>query len=443
MFGTSTGGIIAIMLGRLRMSIKDCISTYSSLGGEVFGKKQPFYLLGQNKYDCTKLERIIRDVAKSNSRNPKNDPLMADTSVLNRSHQPREQRVQNRCIPCRVGVFAVQSDADMKVHMFRSYFNRTPPSANALDDLTISLHRQPRDIPIWKIARATSAAPSYFKSMKVDGLRLMDGGLLANNPSQLARNEVISMHRYHPSGSCKPPTGETSGNGADGIRFLVSLGTGKQANQHITRNLLSVVKFALKQMTNPEVVHKNLQDSLDPRMYYRFNVEEGLKKMNLDEWIVKGENNVTLSKMKDAVSDYFDDGVVRDRARALARELVEHRRARRIPGHEWFRNLTVSSGLPPSPIDDRYRSEDNGLPNGITNGIPSGDRRVSLPEPLHGAVELHTPVPESLTGRMTPELAPGSPIQNSTQSLPTSPTTRPYDSAMPLQGEWSGSSPQA
>lgn len=281
--------------------------------------------------------------------------------------------------------------------------------------------------------------------MNVDGLRLMDGGLLANNPSQLARNEVISMHRYHPSGSCKPPTGGSSENGTDGIRLLVSLGTGKQASQQISRGwtkLLRVVKFALGQMTDPEPVHIHLRDSLDPGMYYRFNVEEGLRKMNLDEWIVKGENNVTLSKMKDAVSEYFQDGAVRDRAIALAKELVEHRRARRNPGHEWFRNLTVSSGLPPSPIDDRYRSEDNDLPNGTTNGIPSGDRRGSLPEPLHGAVELHTPVPEIPTGRMIPELAPGSPIQNSTQSLPTSPTTRPYDSAMPLQGEWSGSSPQ-
>ena len=345
-------------------------------------------------------------------------------------------------------MFAVQSDKhmDLKVHMFRSYFNRTPPSANALDDLTISLHRQPLDVPIWKIARATSAAPSYFKSMEVDGLKLMDGGLLANNPSKFARAEVDTMHRNHPSGSCKS-TGETS---EDGIRFLVSLGTGKQASQHITRNLLSVVKFALKQMTNPESVHNDLQDSLSPRVYYRFNVERGLRKMNLDECIVKGEVNLTFSKIENAVNEYFNDGDVWDRAESLARELVEHRRARRNRGHEWFRNLT-KPGPPPSRIDDRYKSEDDYLPDGTdhgttdrtTSGTVSGDRRGSLPEPLHGAVELHTPVPEIPTGRMLPELAPGSPIQNSTQSLPTSPTTRHYDAVMPLQGKWSGSSPQA
>jgi hypothetical protein len=102
--GADVSRIIAIMLGRLRMSIKDCISTYCKLGGEVFGKRQPFHFLGQNKYDCAKLERIIQEVARNNSGNPTEDPLIADTSVLNESHDDEQERAQNRCIPCRVYV---------------------------------------------------------------------------------------------------------------------------------------------------------------------------------------------------------------------------------------------------------------------------------------------------------------------------------------------------
>jgi patatin-like phospholipase/acyl hydrolase len=34
--GTSTGGLIAIMLGRLRMTIDDCIDAYTSLLDKVF-----------------------------------------------------------------------------------------------------------------------------------------------------------------------------------------------------------------------------------------------------------------------------------------------------------------------------------------------------------------------------------------------------------------------
>ncbi|KAJ7878256.1 acyl transferase/acyl hydrolase/lysophospholipase [Mycena leptocephala] len=34
--GTSTGGLIALMLGRLRMSVKDAVKAYGELSKEVF-----------------------------------------------------------------------------------------------------------------------------------------------------------------------------------------------------------------------------------------------------------------------------------------------------------------------------------------------------------------------------------------------------------------------
>ncbi|KAG9960858.1 FabD/lysophospholipase-like protein, partial [Aureobasidium melanogenum] len=430
MFGTSTGGIIAIMLGRLRMGIKDCIDTYCNLGREVFEKRQPFHFLGQDKYDCTKLERIINDVVQKHRGST--DAMIADPSVLNKAHPNKQDRAQNRCIPCRVGVFAVQSDIssgmDEKLHLFRTYINDTPASAQELNDPTISLGRRNLQIPICEIARATSAAPTYFKSVEVDGLKLLDGGLIANNPSKFARAEVISMHRYHPSGRCKP---SNEGTPKGGIRLLVSLGTGKQADQLITRGagpipkLLSIVRRALKKMTDPEPVHRDLQDALDASVYYRFNVEEGLKKMKLDECIVKGEDNITFSRIERAVRNYFKDGEVWNRAQFLAKQLVKHRRERRNPGHEWYRNLTTP-GPPQSLVDDRYRSDEKDV-----------DRRGSLPEPLFRAVEMPTSMPTEMpTGLMIPaELAPKSPTQDSTRSLPTSPTYM-HDSARPLQKEW-------
>ena len=39
--GTSTGGLIAVMLGRLHMTIDECIAKYEQVGVEVFGKKPP------------------------------------------------------------------------------------------------------------------------------------------------------------------------------------------------------------------------------------------------------------------------------------------------------------------------------------------------------------------------------------------------------------------
>ncbi|GAA2493960.1 CBASS cGAMP-activated phospholipase [Winogradskya humida] len=48
-------------------------------------------------------------------------------------------------------------------------------------------------IPMVDVAMATTAAPTYFPAAKVDGQRLIDGGVWANNPSVVAIGEAVSM----------------------------------------------------------------------------------------------------------------------------------------------------------------------------------------------------------------------------------------------------------
>ncbi len=49
-------------------------------------------------------------------------------------------------------------------------------------------------VPLWQVALATSAAPTFFKCYKgVDNIRLVDGGVWANNPAMVGLVEGISL----------------------------------------------------------------------------------------------------------------------------------------------------------------------------------------------------------------------------------------------------------
>ena len=69
------------------------------------------------------------------------------------------------------------------------------------------------DIPIWEVARATSAAPTYFKTVKIDHLKYLDGGFGGyNNPTLEIFEEVRTMSNKN-SGS---------------VNLMVSVGTGRK-----------------------------------------------------------------------------------------------------------------------------------------------------------------------------------------------------------------------
>ena len=50
-------------------------------------------------------------------------------------------------------------------------------------------------VPMWAVAMATSAAPTYFPAFRLPGdeVRLVDGGVWANNPAMVGVTEAVSM----------------------------------------------------------------------------------------------------------------------------------------------------------------------------------------------------------------------------------------------------------
>ncbi|KAI9847126.1 MAG: hypothetical protein M1838_001009 [Thelocarpon superellum] len=128
MAGTSTGGLIAIMLGRLRMTVDDCIRSYSTLAEEVF--QQKYHRVGW----------------KSN--------------------------LQGRFDSARLDLVCATSQNSARCVRFTSYH-----SPRQLSDLTVVTK-------IWEAGRATSAASTFFDPIatRPHHKTFIDGATGANNP---------------------------------------------------------------------------------------------------------------------------------------------------------------------------------------------------------------------------------------------------------------------
>ena len=140
---------------------------------------------------------------------------------------------------------------------------------------------QAHDIPIWQVARATSAAPTYFEPAVIDGLEYIDGGFGANNPCTEIYEEVKTMNN----------------NYEKSVDIILSVGTGrnKKLNRfqgHGIQQYWNYLNFARKWATDSEKTHEQMIKykimSSYKFAYYRLNVEEGLDLMKLDEWNARG-----------------------------------------------------------------------------------------------------------------------------------------------------------
>ena len=59
MYGTSTGGLISVMLARLRMTVPQCLEIYRRVGHELFGHRRNILPLA-TKYHHKPLEKAVR-----------------------------------------------------------------------------------------------------------------------------------------------------------------------------------------------------------------------------------------------------------------------------------------------------------------------------------------------------------------------------------------------
>lgn len=60
-YGTSTGGLISVMLARLRMTVPQCLEIYRRVGQELFGHRRNVLPLA-TKYHHKPLEKAVQDI---------------------------------------------------------------------------------------------------------------------------------------------------------------------------------------------------------------------------------------------------------------------------------------------------------------------------------------------------------------------------------------------
>ncbi|KAL8950721.1 MAG: hypothetical protein Q9222_003257 [Ikaeria aurantiellina] len=292
--GSSTGGLIAIMLGRLRMSVDDCLQAYKRLSAEVFEKPSNRLRRSLNKYSSS----TRRDSLKELFRN-----------LQPAQPSPNEHREKFKSDPfrCRTIVCSNRSDLSEKVsapYVFRSYVHSPRRTLQPL-----LYPRNPGDeseFEIWEVAKATSAAPSYFKSTQLYKYRYSDAAVNINNPSLEVYQEVSLLNKFHES-----------------IELLLSLGTGNAPGN------TSKSKHALQRELNDisDVVHHKIIDASKQEafIYHRFDVQGGLQDVRLDEWKPLSSGDITLARIERATYRYLDAKDIREEIRQCAATLVNAR----------------------------------------------------------------------------------------------------------------------
>ncbi|KAI9771206.1 MAG: hypothetical protein M1839_002865 [Geoglossum umbratile] len=245
--GTSTGGFIAIMLGRLEMDA-------------VFEEKSswlPVGWMGKTKaqFDSKRLKSAIEDVICSRG---------ASTVDLFNNGKLRG---------CRTFVCTVAKET-AGITCLRSY---TSPDEH--------------DIPatICEAALATSAATGFFDVVSIGARQFVDGAIGANNPVDEVEGEATNVW-CSGTGDLKPL-----------VKCFVSIGTGNPGKKAIENNMLRFLSKTLVGIaTETEDTERKFvarwAKHFDEKRYFRFNVNQGLQEVDLAEYKEQGRIEATTDE---------------------------------------------------------------------------------------------------------------------------------------------------
>ncbi|KAA8903651.1 hypothetical protein FN846DRAFT_779968 [Sphaerosporella brunnea] len=196
--GTSAGGIVALGLGAKRLPVNQCVQMFKEVAEKAFTKrtgcdtavlKHFIEVVGQGRCHSSSLNAVLKAVFGE-------APLFGET-----------QNLINREL--KVGVTTTTSTGHP---CFAASYNRASSEKSKYEFLRAETKE--KELKIWEAARATSAAPRYFRPFhdKPTGAYFADGALCFNNPVEIADDERKLLWPQHPQPA-----------------MLLSIGTGSKA----------------------------------------------------------------------------------------------------------------------------------------------------------------------------------------------------------------------
>jgi len=277
MAGTSGGGIIAILLGRLRLSVAKCVEVYASLSMEMFGNERWGGGIFQSRFDHRVLERLTINLLEEMTRISATEAInsVGECVDIGDGADPEREIINGEEIKmydnspqaCKTFVTATSEEDAQKGNPFllRTYIN----SAGVKNE----------DCAIWQAIRATSAAPAFFDPIQIGDKKFVDGGFGCNNPVEFVYNEARETW----------PDRE--------IGCIISLGTGMRRALPLENPTWFDMRFPLPWIrvlehaaTECETAHQEMLGKKELRgKYFRFNVQQGLQGVSLTEWQKLGE----------------------------------------------------------------------------------------------------------------------------------------------------------
>ncbi|PHH53411.1 Vegetative incompatibility protein HET-E-1 [Ceratocystis fimbriata CBS 114723] len=248
--GTGTGGIIAIMLGRLKMSITQSISEYKRLATEMFAP-EPTHAsaIPASAFSATRLEAAIKQMIRNNCTDPNCLQRKSGSRITSTDTCPHEDMLLADENCTKTAVLAMtKANIDAPPTFLTTY--STPGYLT--------------QCKVWEVARATSAAVTLFDPIKLgrDGIEFIDASYGHNNPCEALISEAEKQF--------------------PGRRIMIlSIGTGLGDVVEISDSRDSVVAALMKMAASSKQTDLRLKHKYNgPEVYFRFNVEIGLRDKN-------------------------------------------------------------------------------------------------------------------------------------------------------------------